>query len=219
MKPVLKPFITHNFSTAEVKNVMSSSFDGDIILPELVQMGEGNQLEQKAKPGAYIAYAIYRDGFDEHATMLVRKDEWTNRYHEDVNKVMDDIHIVNVRGVDGGTYGVAYGKPVEFEMYAEHHFAVRTNYGDGMFTLYSNDDNSVFVFDDEDILLGILHPKLSEKADPNENIDTFYEVDNDKFVLEIRNYKTKTNKIMEFDINTKYKEIVNEIFEYVDTLI
>lgn len=97
MKPVLKPFITHNFTTAEVKNPITS-FDGDIILPELVQMGEGNQLEQKAKPGAYIAYAIYRDGFDEHATMLVRKDEWTNRYHEDVNKVMDDIHIVNVRG-------------------------------------------------------------------------------------------------------------------------
>lgn len=219
MKPVLKPFITHNFSTAEVKNVMSSSFDGDIILPELVQMGEGNQLEQKAKPGAYIAYAIYRDGFDEHATLLIRKDEWVNRYHEDVNKVMDDLHVVNARGVDGGTYGVAYGQDVEFEMYAEHHFAVETNYGDGMFTLYSNDDNSVFVFDDEDILLGILNENINEKVDPDENIDRYYVVKNDQFIVEIINHKTKTNKIMEFDINTKYKEIVNEIFEYVDTLI
>lgn len=30
MKPVLKPFITHNFTTAEVKNPITS-FDGDII--------------------------------------------------------------------------------------------------------------------------------------------------------------------------------------------
>ena len=38
MKPVLKPFITHNFTTAEVKNPITS-FDGDIILPEVVQNG------------------------------------------------------------------------------------------------------------------------------------------------------------------------------------
>lgn len=131
---------------------------------------------------------------------------------------MDNLHFVDAFYVDGATYGVSYGDNVKGEHYAENHFVTYTNYGDGMFTLYTNNDNSVFVFDDEDIVSGILHPKFYKVTDTDDTIEMSYEMENNKVIVEIEPVKKK-NKIIKFDINTNYKDIVKKVFEYLDTLI
>lgn len=217
MKTILKSFVTHNFTTSKLENFITS-FDGDIILPETVKFGEDGQIEHKTKPGAYIAYTIHREGFKEHATVLIHKDDWSKHYHEDINQVMDYLHFVDAFYVDGATYGVSYGNNDKGEHYAENYFVTYTNYGDGMFTLYTNNNNSVFVFDDEDIVSGILNPKFYKVTDTDDTIEMSYEVKNNKVIVDIEPVKKKM-KTMEFDVNTNYKDIVKKVFDYLDTLI
>ena len=100
--------------------------------------------------------------------MFVHEDE-----NQDVNALLPQLDAQEGFGVDGGSYGILTMKDesdtwnndrfeewYEYSEYASEEmtdgYVTWTNYGDGDFILFSNDENSVFLLDDEDLYLSEL---------------------------------------------------------------
>lgn len=138
-------------------------------LGPLVGIGEFFDEADKAKAGKYNVYKVFRQEADEYAILFVHEAE-----NQDVNALLSQLDAQESFGVDGGSYGILtmkdesdtwsgndrYNEWYEYSEYASEEmtdgFVTWTNYGDGDFILFSNDENSVFLLDDEDLYLSEL---------------------------------------------------------------
>lgn len=142
-------------------------------LGPLVGIGEFFDEAHEAKAGKYNVYKVFRQEEDEYAILFVHEAE-----NQDVNTLLPQLDAQEVFGVDGGSYGILTMKDVSdtwsgndrYEEWYEHSewdeyspskdrtdgYVTWTNYGDGDFILFSNDENSVFLLDDEDVYLSEL---------------------------------------------------------------
>lgn len=136
-------------------------------LGNLVGIGEFFDEATTAKPGKYNVYKVLREEDDyECAILFVHETE-----NQDVNALLPTMDAKDVIGIDGGTYGIltmkdendTWHKANRFDEWYKYNssdennlmdgYVIGTNYGDGNFTLYANDDHSAFLLDDEDIYL------------------------------------------------------------------
>ena len=136
-------------------------------LGPLVGIGEFFDEAHEAKAGKYNVYKVFRQEDGEYAILFVHEAE-----NQDVNALLPQLDAQEVFGVDGGSYGIMTMKDESdtwsnrFEEWCEYSessseektdgYVTWTNYGDGTFTLFSNDENSVFLLDDEDVYLSEL---------------------------------------------------------------
>lgn len=136
-------------------------------LGPLVGIGEFFDEAHKAKAGKYNVYKVFRQKAGEYALLFVHEAE-----NQDVNALLPQLDAQEVFGVDGGSYGIVTMKNEantwnnRFEEWCDYSessseemtdgYFTWTNYGDGAFTLFSNDRNSVFLLDDEDLYLSEL---------------------------------------------------------------
>lgn len=130
-----------------------------ITLGHTIAIGEFEGHVTNAKPGNYTVYTVQRKVEPgETALLFIHEDEVQN-----INKLAPFLDIDVCCGVDAGTYGIVT-KP-ENAVYHEWSdrwfdneghtdgYVADTNYGDGVFALYTNETHSVFLLDDEDIYL------------------------------------------------------------------
>ena len=137
-------------------------------LGPLVGIGEFFDEAHKAKAGKYNVYKVFRQKDGEYALLFVHEDE-----NQDVNALLPQLDAQEGFGVDGGSYGIVTMKDesdtwsndrfeewYEYSEYASKDrtdgYVTWTNYGDGTFILFSNDENSVFLLDDESLYLSEL---------------------------------------------------------------
>lgn len=138
-------------------------------LGPLVGIGEFFDEAHKAKAGKYNVYKVFRQEEDEYAILFVHEAE-----NQDVNALLPQLDAQESFGVDGGSYGILtmkdesdtwsgndrYEEWYEYSEYASKEmtdgYVTWTNYGDGDFILFSNDENSVFLLDDESLYLSEL---------------------------------------------------------------
>ena len=98
--------------------------------------------------------------------------------------------MVDIRGVDAATYGIA-DSPEEYNTCLEDlyvndggssptAYVGKTNSGDGDFIVYTNDDNTAFFLDDENIYMNHLIEELcpEDAADIIDVVDGFYWLQN-----------------------------------------
>lgn len=197
---IKKLYDNPNFSHIEAKP-SQSSFDNNISqLGYNVAFGEGEHLHYDAKPGNYLVMRATREGFDEKTLVYVHEDVWTTQYQHDMNLLMDDIQLIDVGGVDGGTYGVSYGENPNHDWYANIYDIHSTNNGDGYFALYTNNDQSVFVLDDEDIVTGVLHKRFDELIGLDaDKYACDFNIDNGELMFEF--YRDDTNDKIKNEFN------------------
>lgn len=130
-----------------------------ITLGPTIAIGEFEGHVTNAKPGNYTVYTVQRKVEPgETALLFIHEDEVQN-----INKLAPFLDIDVCCGVDAGTYGIVT-KP-ENAVYHEWSdrwfdnqdytdgYVADTNYGDGVFAVYTNEIHSVFLLDDEDIYL------------------------------------------------------------------
>ena len=137
-------------------------------LGNLVGIGEFFDQATTAKPGKYNVYKVLREEDDyECAILFVHETE-----NQDVNALLPTLDAKDSIGIDGGTYGILtmkdendtmHGTNDRFDEWCEYHasdetnltdgYVISTNYGDGSFTLYMNEEHSAFLLDDEDLYL------------------------------------------------------------------
>ena len=136
-------------------------------LGSLIGIGEFFDEAHKAKAGKYNVYKVFRQKDGEYAILFVHEAE-----NQDVNVLLPQLDAQEVFGVDGGSYGIVTMKDESdtwsnrFEEWCDYSessseektdgYVTWTNYGDGTFTLFSNDAHSVFLLDDEDVYLSEL---------------------------------------------------------------
>lgn len=138
-------------------------------LGPLVGIGEFFDEAHKAKAGKYNVYKVFQQKDGEYAILFVHEAE-----NQDVNTLLPQLDAQESFGVDGGSYGILTMKDEsdtwsgndryeEWYEYSENAskemtdgYVTWTNYGDGDFVLFSNDENSVFLLDDEDVYLSEL---------------------------------------------------------------
>lgn len=137
-------------------------------LGPLVGIGEFFDEAHKAKAGKYNVYKVFRQKDGEYAILFVHEAE-----NQDVNALLPQLDAQEGFGVDGGSYGIMTMKDEsdtwsndrfeEWYEYSEYPseemtdgYVTWTNYGDGTFILFSNDENSVFLLDDERLYLSEL---------------------------------------------------------------
>lgn len=138
-------------------------------LGPLVGIGEFFDEAHEAKAGKYNVYKVFRQKDGEYALLFVHEAE-----NQDVNTLLPQLDAQEGFGVDGGSYGIVTMKDESDtwnnDRYEEWYecseddsseektdgYVTWTNYGDGTFTLFSNDENSVFLLDDEDVYLSEL---------------------------------------------------------------
>lgn len=137
-------------------------------LGKLVGIGEFFDQATEAKPGRYNVYKVLREEDDYECAILFVHETG----NQDVNVLLPTLDAKDSIGIDGGTYGILtmknendtmHGTNNRFDEWCEYNFSdetnltdgyvIGTNYGDGGFTLYMNDDHSAFLLDDEDIYL------------------------------------------------------------------
>ena len=134
-------------------------------LGNLVGIGEFFNKATEAKPGNYNVYKVLREEDDYECAILFVHESET----QDVNTLLPTMDVTDVLGVDGGTYGIlnmkdendTWHKADRFNEWYEYNssdetnltdgYVIGTNYGDGCFTLYMNDEHSAFLLDDEDL--------------------------------------------------------------------
>ena len=138
-------------------------------LGSLIGIGEFFDEAHEAKAGKYNVYKVFRQE-DEYAILFVHEAE-----NQDVNTLLPQLDAQESFGVDGGSYGILTMKDESdtwsgndrFEEWYEYSeddsseektdgYVTWTNYGDGDFILFSNNENSVFLLDDEDVYLSEL---------------------------------------------------------------
>lgn len=137
-------------------------------LGPLVGIGEFFDEAHEAKAGKYNVYKVFRQEEDEYAILFVHEAE-----NQDVNALLPQLDAQESFGVDGGSYGIVTMKDeadtwnndrfeewYEYSEYASEEmtdgYVTWTNHGDGDFILFSNNENSVFLLDDEDLYLSEL---------------------------------------------------------------
>ena len=224
MNEDIKKFYNEPHFTQSSKNKSyGNTFGNSDVIPleDEIYVGEHRDWTQPTKQGNYKVMRIARDGFDETALLYVHEDDWVNKYNEDINDIINDIHVVTILPVDGGSYGISYGDIDDGQPYAAQQDVHGTNYGDGDFVLYTNNENSVFLMDDEDIVMGILNEKFFEMTGIDEDkyeISIGYKPNN--IDISIWNFETKEEK--QFPIVPKHGETdiqatVRTAFEMVDS--
>ncbi len=137
-------------------------------LGPLVGIGEFFDEAHKAKAGKYNVYKVFQQKDGEYAILFAHEDE-----NQDVNTLLPQLDAQEGFGVDGGTYGITTMKD-ESDTWSSRFkdcdedsgydsseeqvdgYFTWTNYGDGTFILFSNDENSVFLLDDESLYLSEL---------------------------------------------------------------
>ena len=137
-------------------------------LGPLVGIGEFFDEAHEAKAGKYNVYKVFRQKDGEYAILFVHEAE-----NQDVNVLLPQLDAQEGYGVDGGSYGILTMKDeadtwrndrfeewYEYSEYASEEltdgYVTWTNYGDGTFILFSNNENSVFLLDDESLYLSEL---------------------------------------------------------------
>lgn len=133
-----------------------------------IAIGEFEGHITHAKPGNYLVYDVKREtGISDSALLFIHEDEV-----QDINTLLPILDIDTSCGIDGGTYGIIT-KPEGSEFTADEWFdrledynndnqncidgyVSYTNYGDGRFSVYTNEGHSVFLLDDCDIYLQVL---------------------------------------------------------------
>jgi hypothetical protein len=132
-------------------------------LGSLVGIGERFHKATPAKPGNYNVYKVFRNEGDYDCAILFAHESET----QDVNRLLSNMDVTDVLGVDGGTYGILNMKDENdtwnsdrFDEWLEYlhaeeqqpgGYVIGTNYGDGYVTLYMNNEHSAFLLDDEDL--------------------------------------------------------------------
>ena len=128
--------------------------------------------ECDAKPGNYN---VYRVGDDPFAIFFNHVDN-----EQDFDKMIQTMDIVHFSGADGGHYGIITHNASDFRdqqdqwedtMFdgSQTGFVTSTNNGDGSFSVFTNQDNSAFLLDDESMYL---HSLISEHVD----VDALYDM-------------------------------------------
>ena len=134
-------------------------------LGKLVGIGEFFNKATEAKPGNYNVYKVLREEDDYECAILFVHESET----QDVDQLLSTMDVTDVLGVDGGTYGIlnmkdendTWHKADRFDEWYEYNssdetnltggYVIGTNYGDGCFTLYMNNEHSAFLLDDQDL--------------------------------------------------------------------
>ena len=154
-----------------------------IQLSESAQIGEfGSSEETKVTPGTYNVYKVTKDDEGYYGLMYAQEgDFYTN---------IETMDMTDLRGVDAATYGIAdsreeYNTCLE-DLYVNDGgssptaYVGKTNSGDGDFIVYTNDDNTAFFLDDENIYMNHLIEELcpEDAADIIDVVDGFYWLQN-----------------------------------------
>lgn len=132
-------------------------------LGPFVGIGERFHKATPAKPGNYNVYKVFRNEGDYDCAILFAHESEP----QDVDQLSSTMDLADVLGVDGGTYGILNMKDENdtwnsdrFDEWWEYlnaeeqlpgGYVIGTNYGDGCFTLYMNNEHSAFLLDDEDL--------------------------------------------------------------------
>lgn len=135
-----------------------------IRLDESAQIGEyGSSKESKVTPGTYNVYKVTKKDEGYYGLMYAQEgDFYTN---------IEKMDMVDLRGVDAGTYGIASNQDeyntCSEDVYVEDDgghsptaYVSKTNSGDGAFVVFTNSDNTAFFLDDEDIYMNHLIEEL-----------------------------------------------------------
>ena len=177
-----------------------------IQLSESAQIGEfGSSEETKVTPGTYNVYKVTKNDEGYYGLMYAQDgDFYTN---------IEEMDMVDIRGVDAGTYGIASNQgeydTCSVDVYVRDNggcsptaYVAQTNSGDGAFAVFTNSDNTAFFLDDENIYLNYLieerHPE--DAADIIGVFDGFeYEPENKEitayfFGLDIPEYTTTVSE-------------------------
>lgn len=160
-------------------------------LGEQISIGEYNGHNTNAKTGEYKVYEITNEG-DIYAILFVHVDET-----QDVNELLKTLDIEVNCGVDGGTYGIITApEKLSYDNWMKYYtpskssydnwttyyddkveqadgFVTSTNFGDGVFTVYTNTEHSAFLLDDEEIYLKSLVAVHGQAYDDMDLIDGY----------------------------------------------
>lgn len=154
-----------------------------IQLNESAQIGEfGSSEETRVTPGTYNVYKVTKKDEGYYGLMYAQEgDFYTN---------IEMMDMTDLRGVDAATYGIAdsreeYNTCLE-DLYVNDGgssptaYVGKTNSGDGDFIVYTNDDNTAFFLDDENIYMNHLIEELcpEDAADIIDVVDGFYWLQN-----------------------------------------
>lgn len=152
-----------------------------IQLNESAQIGEfGSSEETRVTPGTYNVYKVTKKDEGYYGLMYTQEgDFYTN---------IETMDMVDIRGVDAATYGIEseeYNTCLE-DLYVNDGgssptaYVGKTNSGDGDFIVYTNDDNTAFFLDDENIYMNHLIEELcpEDAADIIDVVDGFYWLQN-----------------------------------------
>lgn len=169
-------------------------------LGKLVGIGEFFDQSTEAKPGRYNVYKVLREEDDYECAILFVHETG----NQDVNVLLPTLDAKDSIGIDGGTYGILtmknendtmHGTNNRFDEWCEYNFSdetnltdgyvIGTNYGDGIFTLYMNDDHSAFLLDDEDIYLQSLLADCEKFEADDLSYFGFYQESSDVPVLSV----------------------------------
>ena len=131
-----------------------------IRLSESAQIGEyGSSNETKVTPGVYNVYEVTKNDEGYYGLMYAQEgDFYTN---------IENMDMVDLRGVDAGTYGIASNQgeydTCSVDVYVRDNggcsptaYVAQTNSGDGAFAVFTNSDNTAFFLDDENIYMNHL---------------------------------------------------------------
>lgn len=152
----------------------TQSHVANITLGPTIAIGEFEGYVTNAKPGNYSVYTVQRKTKPgEMALLFIHEDD-----PQKVNVLLPMLDIDTFCGVDAGTYGIVT-KPEDavYHEWSDRWFdneghtdgyVADTNYGDGVFAVYTNETHSVFLLDDEDIYLTEL---LADKGIAEEDIE------------------------------------------------
>ena len=154
-----------------------------IRLSESAQIGEfGSSEETKVTPGTYNVYKVTKKDEGYYGLMYAQEGDFYNN--------IEHMDMTDMRGVDAATYGIAdsreeYNTCLE-DLYVNDGgssptaYVGKTNSGDGDFIVYTNDDNTAFFLDDENIYMNHLIEELcpEDAADIIDVVDGFYWLQN-----------------------------------------
>ena len=200
----------------------TQSQSATITLGATVAIGEYEGHVTNAKPGNYRVYEVQREtGSKETALLFVHEDNT-----QDINELLPTVDVDAFCGVDGGTYGlVTKSEKDEYSEWSERWFdcqnhtdgyVANTIYGDGDFSVYTNEDHSVFLLDDEDIYLQtLLADHNINYEDDLENMNWFSFTD-EYIKVVYRTPLTHESTTLKRPIDTSIRKIDNIVSALVD---
>lgn len=126
-----------------------------------ISIGEWLGHETHAKPGNYNVYKVWGADDYDYTILFVHESETQH-----INNLHEQLDVDDVCGVDFASYGIQTLEPGSkwslenwqkqrkqtSDVYTDG-YVTDTNCGDGSFMLYTNENHSVFMLDDEDVYL------------------------------------------------------------------